>query len=379
MIEINVHPRACGDPGRLGRGVRHQPSAPRRVAVALPAKNEEAQLAACLSSLDHAAGVYGGEVAIVVLANDCADRTIDVARAQPLAYARLHLVSVSLLEGCRHAGWSRRLAFDAAAATLGAPNDALLSTDADTCVAPDWIVRTVAHLRHGIGAVAGRALTSRIDRQSLGDDAARRLNLLGRYYTALDWLRADRSPEAYDAWPRHFYEGGASIALTLGWYRAIGGAPTPPVAEDRALFDAVRAAGGLVRHPLDVRVCTSSRIEGRAPGGMADAFARWISQPEDAPLHETYAFPAALDPERAGEGDRLSFRTLPTAIATAGAMIRARRSAAAPQIEPISLAPLAGGDRDVGVEQRQQPLDRLVAGERIVGLAGPVDEEEVAA
>ena len=349
------------------------------VAIALPAKDEEAQLPACLASLNRAAAVYGGSVSVVVLANDCTDATIEIARRVDLRHVRLRLVSVSLLDGARHAGWARRLALDAAADLLAAPSDVLASTDADTCVAPDWIVRNVAHLRRGVAAVAGRALTRRDERRSLGDDAARRLNLLGRYYTALDWLRAERSPEPHDAWPRHYYEGGASIALSLGWYRAIGGAPTPPVAEDRALFAAVRAAGGLVRHPLDVRVFTSSRLEGRAPGGMADAFARWISQPDDAPLHETYAFPAALDPDRAGEEDRLSFRTLPVAVATAGAMIRARRSVAAPQVEPIVLASLAGDHRDVVVEQRQQPVDRLVAGQRIIGIAGPMDEEEVAA
>lgn len=374
-----MHPLASGVRGGLIVGVRHEHPILRRIAVALPAKNEVAQLPACLAALDQAAAIYGGSVSLVVLANDCTDATAEIARHADVRHARLQLVQLSLLDGARHAGWARRLALDAAAATLDASDDVLLSTDADTCVAPDWIARAVAHLDDGVAAVAGRALTRRDERRSLGDDAARRLNLLGRYYTALDWLRAERSPEPHDAWPRHYYEGGASIALSLGWYRAIGGAPTPSVAEDRALFAAVRAAGGLVRHPLDVRVFTSSRLEGRAPGGMADAFARWISQPDDAPLHETYAFPIALDPDRAGEGDRLSFRTLPVAVATAGAMIRARRSVAAPQVEPIVLASLASDHRDVVAEQRQQPVDRLVAAERIIGLAGPVDEEEVAA
>ena len=374
-----MHPLASGVRGGLIVGVRHEHPILRRIAVALPAKNEVAQLPACLAALDQAAAIYGGSVSLIVLANDCTDATAEIARHADVRHARLQLVQLSLLDGARHAGWARRLALDAAAATLDASDDVLLSTDADTCVAPDWIARAVAHLDDGVAAVAGRALTRRDERRSLGDDAARRLNLLGRYYTALDWLRAERSPEPHDAWPRHYYEGGASIALSLGWYRAIGGAPTPSVAEDRALFAAVRAAGGLVRHPLDVRVFTSSRLEGRAPGGMADAFARWISQPDDAPLHETYAFPAALDPDRAGEEDRLSFRTLPVAVATAGAMIRARRSVAAPQVEPIVLASLASDHRDVVVEQRQQPVDRLVAGQRIIGLAGPVDEEEVAA
>jgi len=352
---------------------------PRRVAVALPARDEAEVLPACLEALDAAASAHDGSVAVVVLANQCTDETLAVLRATRMRHATLHWHAVSLLPGARHAGWARRLAFDAAAALLQAASDVLASTDADTCVAPDWIVRTVAHLDAGADAVAGRALTRRDDRAALGRDAKRRLDLLGRYYTALDWLRADRAPEATEGWPRHYYEGGASIALTRAFYRRIGGAPTPPVAEDRALFAAVREAGGRVRHPLDVRVFTSSRTVGRAPGGMADTFARWITQAEHAPLHETYAMPAALAPDRASARDQLSFATLPAAIAAAGAIIRARRSAAAPQVEPIAVAALGEHRLHRVAEVDAEPLDRLVAGEGIVGLAGPVDEEQVAA
>ena len=337
----------------------------RAVAVALPAKDEAAHLPACLAALDVAAARYGGRVSVVVVVNNSADASVAVLEATAMRHAELRWCAVSLLPGSAHAGWARRIAFDAAAACLDAPGDVLASTDADSGVAADWIVRTVAHLDAGADAVAGRALTRRADRAVLGAEAARRLNLLGRYYTALDWLRAELAPEAEsetgDRWPRHYYEGGASIALTLALYRRIGGAPTPPLAEDRALFAAVRAGGGKVRHPLDVRVFTSSRIEGRAPGGMADAFARWIAQAEDAPLHETYAFPMALDPAGAGDGDRLSFRTLPAAIATAGAMIRARRSGAAPQVQPILVPPLLHDRFDRFAKEIAQAPDRLVA------------------
>jgi len=331
-----------------------------RVAIALPAKDEADDLPACLAALDAAAGRFGGDVSIMVVANNCVDATQAVLASTHLRHARLHWSAVSLLPAHRHAGWARRLAFDAAAALLRDPGDLLLSTDADTVVAPDWITCAAAHLAGGADAVAGRALTRRSDRAALGRAAMRRLNLLGRYYTALDWLRADRAPEVGDPWPRHFYEGGASIALTLGTYRRIGGAPTPAVAEDRALFAAVRAAGGAVRHPLDVRVFTSSRLNGRAPGGMADAFARWIAQREDEPLHETYAFPAALDPEHAVAADRLSFATLPDAVARAAAMIRARRSRAAPQVEPIRLTPFFVPHVDIVAQQHAQSVDRLV-------------------
>jgi cellulose synthase/poly-beta-1,6-N-acetylglucosamine synthase-like glycosyltransferase len=249
----------------------------RDIAVALPAKDEEAELPACLAALDAAAARYKGVVTITVLANNCQDATVEILDGTRLNHAHLQWTALSLLPAYGHAGWARRLALDHAAASLKAPDDVLACTDADTLVTPDWFVRTITHLDAGADAVAGRALTRRCDRVALGEKAARRLNMLGRYYTALDWLRAETAP-AEDPWPRHYYEGGASIALTLELYRRIGGAPTPSVAEDRALFAAIREAGGRVRHPLDVRVFTSSRINGRAAGGMAETFARWIDQ-----------------------------------------------------------------------------------------------------
>lgn len=332
----------------------------RRVAVALPAKNEADHLPACLVALDVAAARFDGSVSIMVAANNCDDTSHALLAATRLRHADLHWTAVSLLPEHAHAGWARRIAFDAAAALLSAPGDMLMSTDADTEVSPDWISRTAGHIDGGADAVAGRALTRRRERSQLGAEAARRLNLLGRYYVALDWLRSNHAPTSNDPWPRHYYEGGASIGLRLDTYRLIGGAPTPPLAEDRALFAAVRAAGGVVRHPLDVRVFTSSRLAGRAPGGMADAFARWIMQGETEPLHETYAFPAALDPERASTADQLSFATLPAAVAQAGAMIRSRRSRTAPQVESILLPALFVERLDSLPQQSPEPIDRLV-------------------
>lgn len=347
-----------------------------RVAVAIPAKDEADALPGCLRALDAAAELYAGEVSVVVLANDCTDGTVDVLRATTLEHARLRWKAVELPPERRHAGWARRLAFDAAAALLVGPSDLLLSTDADTEVAPDWISGNARVIADGADAVAGRAFTRREERAQLGERARRRLNQLGRYYTLLDRLRAAAAPDV-EPWPRHYYEGGASIALTLAMYRRIGGAPTPPVAEDRALFAAVRAGGGAVRHPIRVRAFTSCRTVGRAPGGMADTVATWIEQDEGAPLHETYAPDAAFAPEAATPADRLTFRTLPLAIAEAQARIR--RLAAPPQVEPIPLPPL-GRDRPNGVAERSpERLDRLVPALRIVGGPEPVDEQEVAA
>jgi hypothetical protein len=355
------------------------PYAQRAVAVAIPVKNEDQYLGQCLDALDRAAGRFSGKVVIVAMANDCTDGTIEILKTWRPSHATLAWSAVSLLPGARHAGWARRLALDAGADLLTHHTDLLLSTDADTNVAADWIVRIVAHIDAGNDAVAGRALTLKADRASLGTTARRRLDQLGRYYTALDYLRARAGTEAHDPWPRHFYEGGASIAVTHAMYRRIGGAPTPSVAEDRALFDRIRTHGGQVRHPLNVRVFTSCRISGRAPGGMADAVARWIDQPIDAPLHETYAVAAALDPAVSSPQDQLSFATLPSAIREAQSLIRLTRTFQPPEIEPVRLMPIAANDRDAIIERSVQFGNGLVPAFGIVGLADPVDQHHIPA
>lgn len=358
------------------------------IAIAIPAKNEQEHILACLDAIDRAAAWIEGTVTIVVLANDCTDRTVALLESWEGYHAALAWSAVSLLPGAQHAGWARRLALDAAAAVLTDDRDLLLSTDADTNVAPDWIARTIAHFAAGNDAVAGRALTTRLDRAALGRSARRRLDQLGRYYTAVDYLRAAGEPTDHDSWPRHFYEGGASIAVSLELYRRIGGAPTPPVAEDRALFDRIRDHGGRIRHPLDVRVFTSCRTAGRAPGGMADAVARWVDQPETAPLHETYTIAAALNPVGATPQDQLSFATLPNAIAEAQALIRtflngARPSLAPdrihpPQIESIRLVPVAAHDGQPVAEGSSKLGNRVVPALGIIGFADPVDQHHMA-
>ena len=355
--------------------------APRRsVAVAIPLKNEAAHIPSMLAALDEAAKCYGGAVAVVIVANDCSDASLDLLDAYRPRHFELEWRAVSMLPGAQHAGWARRLALDAAAEQLNERHDLLLSTDADTLVSPQWIKRIAAHVDQGYDAVAGQALTRREERLALGIKAKQRLDEIGRYYTALAFLQAAAEPNPNEAWPRHFYEGGASIALTLDIYRRIGGAPTPPLAEDKALFERIRLHGGRIRHPVDVRVFTSCRIQGRAPGGMADAVALWIGQPDDAPLHEIYGVKASLTGD-ATNADQLCFQTLPLAQAEAQRRIRRvrQRSHPLPQIEPVMIMPLRVDGADRLAEPVLEERHSFVSSQRIVGLPSPVNQQEVAA
>lgn len=268
----------------------------RRIAIAVPARNEAERIEACLRRLAALAiDARVDCVTIHVLANNCQDDTAACARRVAATVARPILVRPLELPPCRaNAGWARRVALDDAAVALGRPGDVLVSTDADTLPTADWLIRTLDHIDAGWDAVAGLA---RLDPRELrAHPRVHRLRFaqIRRYQASLDRLKAADDPA--EPWPRHFYEGGASMALTLGAYRRIGGAPTPPVGEDRALFDAVRRAGGRVRHPLDVRVITSARLVGRAAGGASDTLARWGEQPEAAPIEGLEPLPGERSP-----------------------------------------------------------------------------------
>jgi hypothetical protein len=315
-----------------------------RIAVAIPACDEANRIVACVGRLLHQTG--RGPDVVVVLANNCRDATADRLREAFGADPRLDLRAVSLPAPYAHVGWARRLAMDAAADALRGPDDVLLTTDADTRVASDWVEANVRALATGCEAVAGVAHLMRHERDQLTPEHRRRLLKAGKYFTALAYLRAAQAP-AHDPWPRHDYEGGASIALRLETYRAIGGAPTLRTSEDKALFDAVRAHGGRVRHGLDVRVFTSCRLTGRAEGGAADTLELWGVLGAHEPAHGLTPLSSALSGKTS---DRLlSFHELDRELGEAQALARARRAlsraaAAAPEVEPV--VGCAVGERD---------------------------------
>ena len=251
-----------------------------RAAVAIPARDEAARLPACLRALarqrsGHGQAVEPSALAVLVFANNCADATAEVARdlAASLPF-RLAVVEAVLPPGKSHAGGARRKAMDAAADMLGDPRAALLSTDADGRAAPDWLAANLAALAAGADAVAGAFVPDPAEVSRLPPALRARERSEAAYAALLDELAWLVDPDPHDPWPRHSIHSGASLALTLGAYRRIGGLPAVPVGEDRALFKAVRRAGMRVRHCPAARVTVSCRLDGRAAGGMADTLRR---------------------------------------------------------------------------------------------------------
>ncbi len=252
-------------------------SAPVLVA-AVPALNEEAYIGPCLQAL---AGQVGAKLDhIVVLANNCTDRTAAVARAVQLPPGiTLHVVEEALAPPLATAGVARRRVMEIAASLAG-DHGVLFTTDADGQVESDWLAATLQAMDAGADVVAGWVELDPVDWGripiSLHEDDARETE----YDGLCDEIHARLDPDPADPWPRHTQHSGASIAVTAEMYALCGGIPPIAAGEDRALIAALRRVDARVRHAPEVHVVVSGRTIGRATGGMADTILRRLEQPD---------------------------------------------------------------------------------------------------
>jgi hypothetical protein len=247
-------------------------------AIAIPVHNEAALIAACLESLDNQVGAQPDH--IVLLANNCTDATVPIARAVTMQRGTtLHVIEMNLPPEESSAGHARRLAMQCAAALAG-KHGVLLTTDADARVDPEWLAANLAALEAGADVVCGWVELDPIDWGNipsiLHEDDAREC----AYDSLCDTLHARLDPDPDDPLPRHTQHSGASIALTAVIFARCGGVPDVPSGEDRALIAALRRVDARIRHAPEVHVVVSGRIDGRSKGGMADTIRRRLAGPD---------------------------------------------------------------------------------------------------
>jgi glycosyltransferase involved in cell wall biosynthesis len=249
------------------------------IAIGIPVKDEAESIGNCLHAL--ANQINSPKREVVLLLNNCEDATAEVVRGMPpVSCMQLHVRHVVLPKEQANAGHARRLAMEFAAELVG-PHGILLTTDADSQVAPDWIEKNLSSLRQGADVVAGRADldpadAARIPLRLHQDDARECM-----YADLVDEIDALIDPELSDPWPRHSEHSGASIAVTVDAYRLAGGIPAVALGEDRAFFESLRRVDARIRHAPEVRVTVSGRIFGRARGGMADTIRRRFNKSDD--------------------------------------------------------------------------------------------------
>jgi hypothetical protein len=263
------------------------------VIVAIPAHNEAADIERCLAALamqrdQTGAPVPAGAFEILIFANNCTDATADVAKSfAALVPHPVTVVAEQLPPDQRSAGGARKRAMDLAAGMLRKRSGAglIFTTDADSTVGPTWFAATMREFGNGVDCVAGYIDANPLELVSLGRTFLGRGRLEDSYLSLVAEIYARCDIRPHDPWPNHRVSSGASLAVTLAAYTAIGGLPPRPVGEDSALTEALDRAGFRVRHSMDVVVATSCRLDGRAQGGAADTMRLRHAVP-DAPCDD---------------------------------------------------------------------------------------------
>jgi glycosyltransferase involved in cell wall biosynthesis len=218
----------------------------RRIAVIVPAANEERQLGDCLSSIRAArAHLYRTSasirVRIVVVLDGCRDLTADIAAAHG------DVQSVTISAG--NVGMARRAGARVALAGAGPVGELwLANTDADSEVPANWLTSMAAEARRGAHVVLGTVVPGP------GLRPAARARWISRHH-----LR-DGHPHVH----------GANFGIRGDAYLALGGWQPLVTGEDADLARRAAHTGHLrISRIASAAVTTSTRHESRAPRGFS--------------------------------------------------------------------------------------------------------------
>ncbi|MCW2525409.1 MAG: putative glycosyltransferase [Pseudonocardiales bacterium] len=218
----------------------------RRIAVVVPAHDEEDLLAECVRALAHAAAGVDVPVDLVIVLDACTDGSPLVAgELDEPAFASVQVVTIK----ARNVGAARRAGFARALRGRSSQDLWLATTDADSTVPADWFTRQLSHRARGSDAVIGTVVVN--DWTGCSDTVRTR------------YLRSYRGPDGH----RHIH--GANLSFSAEAYIASGGFQALPTDEDVRFVEDLTANGRSLRWAGDLAVSTSCRLKGRAPAGFA--------------------------------------------------------------------------------------------------------------
>jgi Glycosyl transferase family 2 len=217
----------------------------RRMAVIVPAANEEDHIGGCLAAFQEARACLhrgtGIPVRVIVALDHCQDRTAAIAGR----FTGVECVTLS----ARNVGLARRAAAHQVLAGGSRASELwLASTDADSQVPAGWLRGMLAEAQAGAHLVLGTVIPGPGLRSALHRD------WLGRHQ-----LR-DGHPHVH----------GANLGVRGDAYLALGGWPALATGEDAELARRATAAGYLrISRTAAIPVVTSARQASRAPRGFA--------------------------------------------------------------------------------------------------------------
>lgn len=244
-------------------------------AVIIPAMDEEQRIGACLQSLRDQSGVDMSTVLVIIVANNCTDRTVLASCISIKAMGLPALIIDTTICRAEGVGRARSLGIDCAMPYLHERGN-VLTTDADCLVDHHWIARS-RHALFSMDAVCG--LVKPLAREAI--ELPVEINTPGKleheYWEVSLEYDALVDPDPYNPWPHHGRAAGASLGFTQAAYLRSRGFAQIPSGEDRDLISRMSTSGFRIRYASDVVVEASCRLQGRAPDGMACALARRVA------------------------------------------------------------------------------------------------------
>ena len=216
----------------------------RRVGVVVPAHNEERVVARCLAAIRTAMGSVSVPVSVLVVLDDCRDRTERICRSFEVDVLKVRARSVGV---ARHAGISRLLA-----GVMDAESIWVANTDADSVVPPTWLRDQLKLAHTGADVVVGTV--------GLTDQEGMRSKQFEDLYNA-----------GLNSRGEHTHVHGANFGIRASSYLRVGGFPPLALHEDRSLLTRLAGSDIAVVRSSWIRVVTSSRLKGRCEGGFASA------------------------------------------------------------------------------------------------------------
>lgn len=209
------------------------------IGILIPVHNEEALLPECLKAAMIAAshpGLLGEEVQILVVLDSCTDRSSEIAQAFGVHSLNVEARNVGQVRGigARH--------------LLNQGARWISCTDADSRVAPDWLV---AQLALEADAVCGTVTVQ-------------------AWHEDFDPAAQIRYHQNYQARDGHRHIHGANLGVSADAYIRAGGFEPLACHEDAQLVRDLERCGASIAWSHAPQVTTSARLESRAQGGFGD-------------------------------------------------------------------------------------------------------------
>lgn len=276
------------------------------VCVVVPVRNEAENIRHALAALTNQVDLNNrplnpNSFEVIILANNCDDDSAAITKSWQKKHPALnfHLYEAKLPAKKSNVGYVRRWLMNEAYLRLRGNKfggGVIMTTDGDTCAAPNWIAANLKEIETGADAVGGRILINPADLRRM-NEKARRFHLLDTGYRLLAAeIEARLDFVAHDPLPRHHQHFNGSFAVTTEAFQRAGGVPSVRFLEDVAFFQSLLRIDARVRHSPLARVQTSSRSAGRTELGLSTQIIEWTLMGENGDSY--YVESAAAIAER---------------------------------------------------------------------------------